>query len=70
MHQEDRDVVEFQFDDEPLDAGIEIMESLAAHPRRREEGVGLLADDGHHLIHRGDAVLALEGGVMAQASAR
>ena len=52
MHQEDRDVIELELDDEPLDAGIEVMESLAAHPRRRKKGIRLLADDGHQLIHR------------------
>jgi len=65
MHQENRDVVELQFDDETLDAGVEVMETLP-EPRRRQEGVGLLADDGHQLVDGGDTVLALERRVVAE----
>ena len=66
MHQEYRDVIEFQFDDEPLDAGVEIMETLAANPGRRQKCVGLLAHDRHQVIDRRDAILALIGRVVAQ----
>src|ERR1700683_3157281 len=52
MHQEYGDVIEFQFDDEAFDAGIEIVESLAANPGRCQKGVSLLAHDGHHVIDR------------------
>ena len=66
MHQEDRDVVQLKLYDEPLDAGVEVMESFAADPGRSEKRIRLLAHDGHQLIQRGYAVLALEGGVMAE----
>ncbi len=66
VHQEDRDIVELQFDDEPLDAGVEIMKALAADARRRQKRIGLLADDGHNLVDRRDPVLAFIGRVMAQ----
>src|SRR5882757_5595234 len=66
MDQENGDIVQFQFDDETLYPGIEIMESFASHARRRQEGVGLFAYDGYQLIDRRDAVFALERRVMTQ----
>src|SRR6185312_6091017 len=65
VHQENRNLLEFQFNDQALDAGVAIMESLAAHPRCGEEGIALLAHDGDPVVHGRHAVLALEGGVMA-----
>ena len=47
MHQENRDVVELELDDQAFDAGIEVVKTLAAHPRRGQKGVRLLAHDGH-----------------------
>ncbi len=66
MHQEYGDVIEFQFDDQALDARVEIMEALAANARRRQKSVGLLAHDRHQMIDRCDAILALVGRVVAQ----
>ncbi len=66
VHQEHADVLELELDDEPLDAGIEVVEALAVHVGRGQEGVALLAYDGHELIDRAGAVLALEGRVVAE----
>ena len=66
MHQEDGDIVQFQLDDEPLDAGVEVMKPLTPHAWRGEKCIRLLTHDGHQLINRRHAVLALECRVMAQ----
>ena len=66
VHQEDAQLVELELDDQPLDAGVEIVEALALDARRGEEGVGLLAHDRHELVDRARAVLALVGGVVAE----
>src|ERR1700692_839132 len=39
VHQKNRDIVEFQLDDQALDAGVEIVKALAADPRCRKEGI-------------------------------
>src|SRR5207237_5314172 len=49
-----------------LDARVEVMEAFAVHVRGRQKRVRLLAHDGHQIIDRARAVLALEGGVMAK----
>jgi hypothetical protein len=46
--------------------GVEVMEALAFHPRRREEGVGLLVQDGHVRVEGVRPVLALVDGVMPE----
>ena len=66
VHEEDAHVVELELDDQPLDAGVEIVEALALDPRRGQEGIGLLVHDRHERVERARAVLALVGGVMAQ----
>src|SRR2546430_17691480 len=42
---------------QPLDPGIEVVEALAMHVRSGQEGVALLAHNGHELIDRAGAVL-------------
>src|SRR5665213_804737 len=66
VHQEYAHFIQLQLDDQTLDAGIEVMEPLPRHMRRRQKGVGLLADNGHELVQRLGAVLALEDGEMPQ----
>ena len=66
VHQEDGAFLQLQLDDQPLDAGLEVVEALALDARRGQERIGLLAHDGHQLIDRGRAVLALVGGVVAE----
>ena len=66
MHQKNGEAVELELDDEPLDAGVEVVESLSRHARTGEKCVGLLAQDGQVLVHRLLAVLALIGGVMPE----
>src|SRR5690606_22878035 len=61
VHEEDREILQLQLDDEALDARIEIVERLAAYRGRRQEGVALLADDGQELVDRALAVLDLVG---------
>ena len=70
VHEEHAHLFQLQLDDQPLDAGIEIVEALAMHARRGQEGVGLLAHDGQEVVHRRRAVLALVGGEMPQAAWR
>ena len=50
MHEEHAHILEFELDDEALDAGIEVMEALAAHVWRGQKRVRLLAHDRHELI--------------------
>src|SRR5688572_10977616 len=66
VHEEDAHIVEFELDDEALDAGVEVVEPFALDARCGEEGVALLAHDGHEVVDRGLAVLALVGAVVAQ----
>ena len=66
VHQEHADVFELELDDEPLDPGIEVVEALAVHVRRGQERVALLAHDGHEVVDRARAVLALERRVVAE----
>ena len=61
MHQEHAHIFKLKLDDEPLDAGVKIMEALAAHVRRGQEGIRLFAHDRHELVERAEAVLALVG---------
>src|SRR6266404_3249017 len=68
VHEEHAQVRQLQLDDQPLDSGIEVVEALAMHVRRGQEGVALLAHDGHELVDRAGAVLALEGRIMAELS--
>src|SRR5665213_529847 len=65
MHQEYADVLELKFDDGAMDAGIEVVEALARHMRRRQKSVRLLAYDWHELIKRAAAILAFVGRIMA-----
>ena len=66
MDQEDAHVIELELDDQALDAGVEVVETLALDARRRQEGVALLAHDGHEIVDRGLAVLALVGRVVPE----
>src|SRR6185437_13471517 len=68
VHQEHADVLELELDDEPLDPGIEVVEALPVHVRRGEKGIALLAHDGHQMIDRARAVLALERRVVPEFS--
>ncbi len=45
MHEEDADIVEFELDDQSLDAGVEVVKTLAGHARRGQQRIGLLAHD-------------------------
>ena len=65
VHQEDADVVQLEFDDQTLDAGVEVMEALARHTRRGQQRVRLFAHDRQQLVDGGRAVLALMGGIVA-----
>jgi hypothetical protein len=49
-----------------FDAGVEIVESFALDAWRGQEGVALFAHDGHVIIDRALAVLALVGGVVPE----
>src|SRR5688572_3568233 len=66
VDEENADIVELELDDQPLDAGVEVVEALALDARRSEKGVALLAYDGHEVVERTLAVLALIGAVVAQ----
>ena len=66
VHEENADVVELELDDEPLDAGVEVVEALAFDARRGQECIALLAHDGHEIVDRALAVLALVGAVVAE----
>ena len=66
VHEEHAHVVELELDDEPLDARVEVVEALALDARRGQERIALLAHDGHEVVDRALAVLALVGGVVAQ----
>jgi hypothetical protein len=66
VHEENAYVVELELDDEPLDAGIEVVEALAFDARRGEKGIALLAHDGHEVVDRALAVFALISAVVAQ----
>ncbi len=66
VHEEDADVVELEFDDQALDAGVEVVEAFALDARRGQECIALLAHDGHEVVDRALAVLALVGGVVAE----
>src|SRR6516165_8665097 len=66
VHQEHAHIRELQLDDQPLDAGVKVMETLAVHVRGRQEGVALLAHDRHELVDRVRAVLALKGRVVSE----
>src|SRR6266404_6714675 len=68
MHEEHAHVRQLQLDDQPLDPGIEVVEALPVHVGSGQEGVALLAHDGHELIDRAGAVLALVGRIMAELS--
>src|SRR5580700_6731017 len=50
VHQEYAHIRQLEFDNQPLDAGVEVMEALAVHIGRRQEGVALLAYDRHEVI--------------------
>ena len=58
MHQEHADLFQFQLDDQPLDARVEVVKALAMHPRCGQEGIGLLAHDGQEVVYRRCAILA------------
>src|SRR5262245_41148421 len=64
VYQEDAHIIELELDDEPLDTGIEVVKALAMHMRRRQEGICLLAHDGHEVVDGPCSVLALECRVM------
>src|SRR5688572_15882274 len=66
VHEEYADIIELEFDDEPLDAGIEVMEAFTLDTWRREKRVALLAHDGHQIVDRALAVFALVGAVVTQ----
>ncbi len=66
VHEEDADVIELELDDQPLDAGVEVVKAFALDARRRQERVALLAHDGHEVVDRALAVLALVGGVVPE----
>src|SRR6185437_11432223 len=66
MHQEHTDIFQLELDDEPLDAGIEVVEALPMHVRSGKEGIALLAHDGHQMIDRAGAVFALVGRVVPE----
>src|SRR5256885_5962681 len=59
VHEEHAHIRELELDDEALDPGIEVVEALAVHVRRREERIALLADDRYQLIYRAGAVLEI-----------
>ena len=59
VHEEDRHFLQLQLDDEPLDAGLEVVKALAFDARRGEKRIALLAHDRHQLIDGRRAVLAL-----------
>src|SRR5210317_2213295 len=64
MDQKDRQLIQFEFDDQAFDAGIEIMEALTLDPWGREKSVSLLAHDRKTAVEALLTVLALIGGVM------
>ena len=66
VHQKDRTVLKLQFDNETLDAGIEEVKALAMHARRGEEGIALLADDGHSRVEGTHTVFAGVGTVVPE----
>ena len=59
VDEKDREIVHFEFDDEPLDSRVEIVEALAVDARRGHEGVPLLAHDRQDLVERLRAILGL-----------
>ena len=66
VHQEHAHLGELELDDEPLDAGVEVVEALPVHGGGGQEGVALLAHDRHELVERVRAVLGLVGRVVAE----
>ena len=66
MHQENCIFGHFQFDDQALDASVEIMKFLTMYAARREKGITLFADDGQNLIKRFLSVFSLVGGIHTQ----
>ena len=66
VDQKNGQAVEFELDDQALDAGVEVVKALSRHARTGEKGVGLLAQYGKILVHGLFAVLALVGGVMPE----
>ena len=70
VHEEDAHVIELELDDQPLDAGVEVVEALALDARRGQERIALLAHDGHEVVDRALAVLALVGACSARAHRR
>ncbi len=66
VHEEDRAILELELDDQPLDAFVEIVKSLAVHARCGEKSVALLAQNRQPLIQRRGAVFALIDGVVAE----
>jgi hypothetical protein len=59
VDEKDSEVVRFQFDDQPLDAGFEIMKPFTGYAGPREKCVRLLAYDRPLLVDRVFAVFAL-----------
>ena len=52
VHEKDRNIIEFKFDDQALDTCIKIMKPLMVDSRRGQERVALLANDRQQLVNR------------------
>ena len=57
MHQKNGEVVHFEFDNQSLYTGIEIVKCLAMNPGSGKKRVTLFSNDGQHLIERFCTVL-------------
>ena len=65
VHEKHAHILKFQLNDEALDPGVEVVETLAAHMWSGQKSIRLLAHDRHELIERTAAILALVGRVVA-----
>src|SRR5690606_37756974 len=61
VHQENRKAFEFELDDQPLYAGVEVVKGLAMDIRRGEKRILLLADDRQELVDRPGAIVDFVG---------
>lgn len=59
MHQEQRTLIELEFDDEPLDSFLKVMESLAVHSGRSKDGITLFSHYREQSVDRRRSVFAL-----------
>ena len=66
MHEKYRELFHFEFDDQSLDARVEVVKLFAVYALRSHERVALLAHDRQYLIDRLFTVLDLIGRIHAE----